>query len=97
MDGHDGTCVSEFFNQDALQALGSVLALVVLGMVVVAPLHTETVSLRRLLEVTDLGNPVSRPTGGTWLSGPNVHRSSAIRTTLFRTQCKGDPKLAWMR
>lgn len=40
-----------------------VLALVVLGMTVVAPLHAETVSPRRLLEVIDLGNPVISPDG----------------------------------
>lgn len=39
------------------------LALVVLGLTVVAPLHAETVSPQRLLEVTDLGNPVISPDG----------------------------------
>ena len=39
------------------------LALVVLGMAVVGPLHAETISPRRLLEVIDLGNPVISPDG----------------------------------
>ncbi len=41
----------------------STLALVVLGVAVVGPLHAETISPRRLLEVTDLGNPVISPDG----------------------------------
>src|SRR6185312_4028082 len=41
----------------------SALALVVLGMAVVAPLHAETISPRRLLEVTDLDNLVISPDG----------------------------------
>ena len=41
----------------------STLVLVVLGVAVVGPLHAETISPRRLLEVTDLGNPVISPGG----------------------------------
>lgn len=41
----------------------SVLALVVLAVAVVGPSHAETISPRRLLEVTDLGNPVISPDG----------------------------------
>lgn len=41
----------------------SALVLVVLGVAVVGPLHAETISPRRLLEVTDLGNPVISPDG----------------------------------
>ena len=40
----------------------SVLALVV-GVAVIRPSPAETVSPRRLLEVTDLGNPVISPDG----------------------------------
>lgn len=39
------------------------LALAVLGMVIVGPLHAETISPRRLLEVIDLGDPVISPDG----------------------------------
>ncbi|TAM00052.1 MAG: Atxe2 family lasso peptide isopeptidase [Pusillimonas sp.] len=39
------------------------LALVVQGMIAVGPLHAQTISPRRLLEVTDLGNPVISPDG----------------------------------
>lgn len=41
----------------------SVLVLAVLGIAVVGPLHAETISPRRLLEVTDLGNPAISPDG----------------------------------
>lgn len=41
----------------------SVLAFVVLGMAVVGPSPAETISPQRLLEVTDLGNPVISPDG----------------------------------
>ena len=41
----------------------SAFALVVLGMAVVGPSHAETISPRRLLEVTDLGDPVISPDG----------------------------------
>jgi dipeptidyl aminopeptidase/acylaminoacyl peptidase len=41
----------------------SILTLAVLGMAVVGPLHAETISPRRLLEVTDLGNPAISPDG----------------------------------
>ena len=41
----------------------SALALVVLGVVVLGPSHAETISPWRLLEVTDLGNPVISPDG----------------------------------
>lgn len=41
----------------------SAFALMVLGVVVVGPLQAETISPRRLLEVTDLGNPVISPDG----------------------------------
>jgi dipeptidyl aminopeptidase/acylaminoacyl peptidase len=41
----------------------STLAFVVLGVAVVGSLHAETISPRRLLEVTDLGNPVISPDG----------------------------------
>jgi len=41
----------------------SALALVVIGVTVVGPLLAETISPRRLLEVTDLGNPVISPDG----------------------------------
>lgn len=39
------------------------LALVVQGMIAFGPLHAQTISPRRLLEVTDLGNPVISPDG----------------------------------
>lgn len=41
----------------------SALALVILGTVVVGSSHAETISPRRLLELTDLGNPVISPDG----------------------------------
>ncbi|MFC5526771.1 Atxe2 family lasso peptide isopeptidase [Rhodanobacter ginsengisoli] len=41
----------------------STLALGVLGMAVLGPSHAKAISPRRLLEVTDLGNPVSSPNG----------------------------------
>lgn len=41
----------------------SALGLVVLCVAVAGPLHAETVSPQRLLEVTDLGNPVISPDG----------------------------------
>lgn len=40
-----------------------VLALAVLGLAIVGPLHAETIPPRRLLEVTDLGNPAISPDG----------------------------------
>jgi len=41
----------------------SALALVVLGVAVVGPLHAETISPRRLLEVVDFSSPVVSPDG----------------------------------
>jgi dipeptidyl aminopeptidase/acylaminoacyl peptidase len=41
----------------------SALAFIVLGVATVESLHAETISPRRLLEVTDLGNPVISPSG----------------------------------
>ena len=41
----------------------SALASIVLGVAAVGSLHAETISPRRLLEVTDLGNPVISPDG----------------------------------
>ncbi|MET4569786.1 Atxe2 family lasso peptide isopeptidase [Rhodanobacter soli] len=61
------------------------LALVVLGMTVVGPLHAETISPRRLLEVTDLGNPVISHDGR--YVAFRTERASIERNTYDTTWC----------